>query len=145
MALRKKKMEDKSTIRTRRRTQRRIIFMGDGTFSHSRKHAPVPKKQVVKTLAVRGPVVLLDEYNTSKMCPCGTSELQDKPSTDNDIHRLRCHKVCGQGGPCCVESVLTPAKMDRDVLATINFLLCAGCAVGGRERPEHLCGPWRFR
>ena len=102
---------------------------------------PVPKEKLVRSLAVRGPTVVMDEYNTSKMCPCGTSELKNV----HESHRLRCHKTVGLDGPCCVECSLGAENMDRDVLAIINFLLCARCALDGKERPGHLRGPWRFQ
>ena len=123
------------------RHQTRVAFMGDGTFGHRKGHAPVPKKKLIRSLAVRGPTVVMDEYNTSKMCPCGTSELKNV----HESHRLRCHKTVGLGGPCCVECSLGAENMDRDVLAIINFLLCARCALDGKERPDHLRGPWRFQ
>ena len=123
------------------RHQTRVAFMGDGTFGHRKGHAPVPKKKLVRSLAVRGPTVVMDEYNTSKMCPCGTSELKNV----HESHRLRCHKTVGLDGPCCVECSLGAENMDRDVLAIINFLLCARCALDGKERPDHLRGPWRFQ
>ena len=121
--------------------QTRVAFMGDGTFGHQKGHAPVPKKKLVRSLAVRGPTVIMDEYNTSKMCPCGTSELKNV----HESHRLCCHKTVGLDGPCCVECSLGAENMDRDVLAIINFLLCARCALDGKERPDHLRGPWRFQ
>ena len=108
---------------------------------HQKGHAPVPKKKLVRHLAVRGPTVIMDEYNTSKMCPCGTSELKNV----HESQRLRCHKTVGPDGPCCVECSLGAENMDRDVLAIINFLLCARCALDGKERPDHLRGPWRFQ
>ena len=40
-------------------------------------HIPIPKKTIVKALAVRGLTFLVDEFNTSKMCPCGQCALCD--------------------------------------------------------------------
>ena len=74
-----------------------------------------------------------------KNCPCGSSELEDIPSSQAEGNRLRRHKTFGQDGICCVECSLGKENMDRDVLAVINFTLCAREASGGEERPKHLC------
>ena len=73
---------------------------------------------------------MLDEFYTSKQCPCGTSERQEDNANIQDYIncRPRCHKTVGLDGPCCVECSLGKEKMDRDVLA-INFLLCVVAAL----------------
>ena len=77
---------------------------------------------------------------TSKNCPCGNSQLEDVPNSQSaEGNRLRRHKTFGQDGICCVECSLGEENMDRDVLAVINFLLCARAALEGKERPKHLC------
>lgn len=125
---------------------KRIALMGDGTFGPSKRHAPVPKKNLVKQLATRGLTVLLDEYNTSKMCPCGASELVDRADASASADcRPRCHKTVGLDGPCCVERAMGPQQMDRDVLALVNFTWCFRRALSGLPRPINLCGPWRAR
>ena len=122
------------------RKKKFVAFFGDGTFKHQKKYAPVPKKLLAKQLATKGLTIVLDEFNTSKNCPCGSSELEDVPSSQAaEGNRLRRHKTFGQDGICCVECSLGKENMDRDVLAVINFTLCAGAALGGEERPKHLC------
>jgi hypothetical protein len=52
-------------------SRQRVVFFGDGSFSSSmRGSASIPKKEFLRLLVVRGPTVLLDEFRTSKMCPC---------------------------------------------------------------------------
>ena len=81
---------------------------------------------------------------TSKQCPCGTSELETIGISKNDDNfRTRRHTTYGPEGPCCVECTLGPENMDRDVLAIVNFLLCAKAALSGANRPKHLLRPWR--
>ena len=70
--------------------------------------------------AYDGLTFLLDEYKTSKMCPCGHDELKTTG------YRFRAHKSDG-------------AACDRDALASLNMVSCALCALAGRTRPEHLC------
>ena len=122
--------------------QKQVVFFGDGTFASSAKgHMSVPKKSLVKLLAARGLVFLLDEYNTSKMCPCGKCELEDKPDEKNKGTRLRCHKATGPESSCCVLDAFGPLKVDRDSLAVVNLAQCASRALTGKERPDHLKRP----
>ena len=119
-------------------TPKVIAFLGDGTFKHQKGYAPVPKKKLAKVLASKGLTVMLDEYFTSKQCPCGNSELENDANADS---RLRRHKTSGKNEKCCVECILGTDKMDRDVLAVTNFVLCAKAALMDEKRPDHLCRP----
>ena len=143
-----------------------VAFFGDGDFGHQKGHKPVPKKKLVKSMAMRGCTIVLDEYNTSKWCPCGASELQDctycptitnsdsglsDADTEMEIDikphescRYRCHKHNADGdkpgaNDCCVRNSIGQHKMDRDTLAVMNMLLCAKNALNGMKRPSHLC------
>ena len=73
----------------------RAIFFGDGTFSHIRGNAPMPKKKILHALAVRGNTVLIDEYKTSKQCPCGASLIDDPSANQNETSRVRVHTTFG--------------------------------------------------
>ena len=132
-----------SRAKTKPTTSIRVAFMGDGTFGHHKGHAPVPKKKLAKVLATKGVTLMLDEFYTSRECPCGDSKLVDNLQfSPNANCRPRCHETVGPGGPCCVEHSLGGGqKMDRDVLAIVNFLLCASAALKGGARPRHLCRP----
>ena len=88
-------------------------------------------KNLLRELCHRGLTVLLDEYKTSKMCPCGHDELKTTG------YRFRAHK--GDGAACPLLTRLGARSCDRDALASLNMVSCALCALGGRTRPEHLC------
>jgi hypothetical protein len=111
-----------------------IVFFGDASYGPSmRGHNAIPKKGLLRELCHRGLTFLLDEYRTSKMCPCGHDELK----TTSD--RLRAHK--SDGAVCSLLSRLGNTGCDRDALASLNMVSCALCALGGQKRPEHLCRP----
>ena len=115
-----------------------VVFFGDGAFKSAYKgHISIPKKKILKELASRGLTILLDEYNTSKMCPCGTSALQNKNTSKGC--RLRCHTTDGSDNKCCIENTLGAENMDRDVLAVLNLTMCTQHALLGLPRPTHLC------
>ena len=112
-----------------------VVFFGDGTFGHMRGNAAVPKKDLLHELGVRGPTVLIDEYKTSKMCPCG-HELCDGKSQHDHNHgtgRVRVHKTIGDDS-CEVLA----HRNDRDELAAVNMLLAALHTLHDTAWPAHL-------
>ena len=131
-------------LRERRRERRaapsrRAVFFGDGRFSSSMRGNPsMPKKKLLKYLAVRGLTLLLDEYRTSKCCPCGGDALKDLTQAFDGGKRVRVHQT--GGGVCDVLRCVD----DRDELATINMLLAAQAAVQHRAWPTHLLRPQRL-
>ena len=78
----------------------------------------------------------LDEFNTSKMCPCGQSELCDIDTSEGA--RLRCHKATGPES-CCVLDAIGQSNMERDILAAANICHCGACAFQKKNRPPWLC------
>jgi hypothetical protein len=124
--------ELRSRLRSQLRERRTIVFFGDATYGPTmRGHGAIPKKGILRELCHRGLTVLLDEYNTSKMCPCGHDELKTTSG------RLRVHK--NDGAACSLLSRLEEDACDRDALASLNMVNCAMCALGGKKRPDHLC------
>ena len=121
--------------RKRKRVEKTVAFFGDGTFkSTHRGKVSVPKKALLKVMAATGLTLLIGEYNTSKMCPCGTDELIT-PNGGANGKRVRVHKTTGD-----VCSVLQMVN-DRDETSDVNFGLCALRSIQGSSWPLHLCSP----
>jgi len=119
--------------RQRKREEKTVAFFGDGTFeSTHRGKVAVPKKALLKVMAATGLTFLLGEYNTSKMCPCGTDELIT-PKGGANGKRVRVHKTSGDA--CSVLQLVD----DRDETADVNFGLAALNSVRGYAWPSHLC------
>ena len=115
---------------------RRMVFFSDGTFSSTMRGQPsIPKKKLLKQLAVKGLTILIDEYNTSKWCPCGQSELIDFTDSNKSGKRVRVHKT---GGGVC--DVLKQVN-DRDETATVQQLMIAQAAMYHLPWPVHLRRP----
>ena len=113
------------------RAEKNVVFFGDGTFaSTQRGHASIPKKQLLKQLAVRGPTILLCERYTSKRCPCGQCDLKNGETIGGT--RVRVHGT--DGGVCNVLRVV----QDRDELACVDMLLAASSACRRASWPPHL-------
>ena len=84
--LRRRLME----VRRQRREAPTVVFFGDASYGPSmRGHNAIPKKGLLRELCHRGLTFLLDEYKTSKMCPCGHDELKTTG------YRFRAHKSDG--------------------------------------------------
>lgn len=121
-----------NALKERRRSMPTVVFFGDGSFGPTmRGHNSIPKKAILRELCHRGVTVLLDEYKTSKVCPCGQDELITTTG------RLRAHK--SDGAICSLINNLSNEANDRDALASLNMISCALCALNGRDRPHHLC------
>ena len=130
-ALRVKLRERRAFVREH--NPRRMVFFGDGQFRSSmRGHPSMPKKKILKLLAVRVPTILLDEFRTSCQCPCGNSALIDQPLQPTDGKRVRVHKT--DGGECSVLKLIN----DRDETATVNFVLAVFAAIMNAPWPVHL-------
>ena len=70
-------------LRQRRQQTPTVVFFGDATYGPTmRGHNAIPKKGILRELCHRGLTFLLDEYRTSKMCPCGQDELT---AEDNSV------------------------------------------------------------
>ena len=121
--------------RQRKREEKTVAFFGDGIFkSTHRGKVAVPKKALLKVMAATGLTFLLGEYNTSKMCPCGTDELIT-PKGGANGKRVRVHKT--SGGQCAVLHMVR----NRDETADVQFLCCGIRSVRGQAWPAHLCRP----
>ena len=122
----------------REENPRRIVFFGDGTFSSSMRGNPsMPKKKLLKLLATRTTTILIDEYLTSKMCPCGQDKLKDDTFNKTASKRVRVHET--SGGVCDVLKQVN----DRDETAAINMALAGLTATRHGNWPTHLCRPLR--
>jgi hypothetical protein len=90
-----------------------IVFMGDGCFpAGGHGHAPVPKKKFIRQFAQFAVLILVNEYNTSKLCPKCHSKLSDIES-ENDNERLRM---------CRIASLATQAIQQRSKAHLVSKL-----------------------
>ena len=129
-------------LRARRQKKCQVVFFGNGTFPHHKGYAPVAKKAVVRRMCTKTTCVVVNEYLTSKMCPCGESELEDVPKellpdSDNTNNRYRRHKDGIRSNQCC-RLCEDGVYLDRDVAACVNLALCAYESLVHARRPMHL-------
>lgn len=126
----------------------RVVVFGDGSFPAAhRRHQAVPRKSLLRMLADRSVVLLLDEYNTSKLCPCCGEELRDveggaKGKKGERGERLRICKSTDRGGKhACDLFRAHPRGLDRDELACCNFARCTIDLVTTQKRTQWLERP----
>ena len=124
----------------------RAVAFGDGSFpAGHRGHQAVPRKPLIRALMERAPVLLLDEFNTSKKCPCCGADMVDLPATGGETNgehgeRLRICETTLRGTPCPLFHRF-PKGLDRDDLACVNLAGCAADEAATGERTAHLRRP----
>ena len=92
-----------------------IVFFGDALWPPTKGHLKLPKKRLLRELSYLCLVILTDEYNTSRQCPCG-QPLEVDP--DDDRHQRHPDRDLDQTCPFLSWS------RDRDELASVNILYC---------------------
>ncbi|KAG5187420.1 hypothetical protein JKP88DRAFT_161854 [Tribonema minus] len=113
-----------------RRTWTRVVFFGNAQFGHGSR-GPLPRKALIRAIALLVPVVLMDEFRTSKACcGCGKNLVQV-----NGSRVFRCISCTPEGDnlDCSVRFI------DRDINASVNIAICGINMLLGRTRPQHLC------
>lgn len=118
--------------------KKHIVLFGNGSFSAKKGHASCPRKSLVRSLASRVLVGILDEFRTSKNCSggCG-SEMVGVTK----VKRVRqCSTVINAGVNPCPLSGLNGSsfRCDRDESSTINFDLIGYQSLIYKRWPEHL-------
>lgn len=126
-------------------TTSNVVFFGNGSFKAMRGTAPVPRKKLVRALAMRTTVFMLDEFRTSKMCPGGCGSLMEDVEGDGGYRMRRCSNVSDAGFALTPTNCSlwaensTPFVCNRDESATINMTKCCHASLCGRPRPPTLC------
>ena len=120
------------------RNIKNIVFFGDGEFKgNGFGHRSVPKKELLKKLASKGLVFLLDEYGSSKYCPGCGCQMKDVIGK----YRVRhCSSVLSEGSAnqCCLMDNNSCFECDRDNSATLNMMNCVREYLFNNSWPKHL-------
>ena len=107
--------------------RKNVVLFGNGSFKAKKGHASCPRKVLVRSLASRVLVGILDEYRTSKRCPGGCGGDME----DTEENRMRqcttdlCVSSCILSSESDGENKEKTFSCDRDRSATINF-----CRIG---------------
>ena len=137
-----------------------IVAFGGGQFrSGGNGLMSVPRKALIKKISYRTAVVIVDEYNTSKMCSCCGNRLCNPdlrprnnncpigpPKTftkQNEMRLRRCQSEACQMVQSCddasrVSQITLHRHWNRDVNAAINILTVATEWFNSRTRPAPL-------
>ncbi|CAN0519073.1 unnamed protein product, partial [Ectocarpus sp. 8 AP-2014] len=110
------------------RAKRRVVFFGDGQFGHGSR-GPCPRKALIRALGVICPVVLVDEFRTSKCC-CGCGI----PLKQVDGSRVFCCESQTDENLSC-----SVGFIDRDTNGAVNIGVCGVLQLLGLDRPSYLC------
>ena len=106
-------------LRQRRQQMPTVVFFGDATYGPTmRGHNAIPKKGILRELCHRGLTFLLDEYRTSKMCPCGQHDELKTMAEDNSVRLTQ----KSDGATCSLLTRLGDKSCDHDALASLNMV-----------------------
>lgn len=121
-------LERRKELLRKIRAKRRVVFFGNGQFGHGAR-GPCPRKALIRALGVLCPVLMVDEFRTSKCC-CGCGI----PLKQVDGSRVFCcESQTDEGRTCPVR------KIDRDTNGSVNIGVCGVYQLLGLARPSFLC------
>ncbi|CAM9517124.1 unnamed protein product, partial [Laminaria digitata] len=114
-----------------------VVCFGNGSFKAMKGSAPVPRKKLVRVLAIRTTVFMLDEFRTSKMCPGGCAAVMEDVGGDEGYRMRRCSNVSDAGVALIPTNCplwarnSRPFVRSRDKSATVNMALCCLASLCG--------------
>ena len=124
-----------------------LVFFGNGSLRHSRRHAPVSTKGFARAFGRIKPTIIIDEYKTSSWCPqcesklhCRTSSQSESsvptmPLQGNYVEQLISEDTPDNRMECCAEC---GSEFPHDVVSIENFLQIALALLKGEYRPAYL-------
>lgn len=97
----------------------RVMLFGKASFRAQKGRASAPRKAMIRELASRGVVLMVDEYNTSKKCPgCKEDTVEDK---ERRIRSCKNFKVGSPEESCRLHRLTPEFEMDRDNVGSTNI------------------------
>ncbi|CAM9522063.1 unnamed protein product [Laminaria digitata] len=97
----------------------RVMLFGKASFRAQKGRASAPRKAMIREMASRGVVLMVDERNTSKKCPgCLEDTVEDK---ERRIRSCKNFKVGSPEESCRLHPLTPEFEMDRDDVGSINI------------------------
>ncbi|AAR26975.1 FirrV-1-M1 [Feldmannia irregularis virus a] len=97
----------------------RVMLFGKASFSAKKGRASAPRKRLIREMAARGVVLMVNEYNTSKQCPgCLEDTVEDK---ERRIRSCINFKVGSPEESCRLHPLTPVLEMDRDDVGSTNI------------------------
>ena len=97
----------------------KVMMFGRASFKPQKGRASAPRKPLIREMASRGVVLMVDESNTSKKCPgCKMNLTEDK---ERRIRSCKNFNIESPGNSCKLNSVENEYEMDRDNIGSINI------------------------
>ena len=96
-----------------------VMLFGKASFRAQKGRASAPRKAMVREMASRGVVLMVDEYNTSKKCPgCKADTVENK---ERRIRSCTNFKVGSPEESCRLHRLTPEFEMDRDNVGSTNI------------------------
>ena len=101
-----------------------VVLIGDGTFNPGGTgQAAVPKKAFIRQFATMYPVIITNEFRTSKLHPLSFTELADIKTDKDTATKERLHQCKTESGNSKVDDIVLKAR-DRDNFGSCSILQC---------------------
>ena len=115
-----KKITNEMRIICKKEGKKPLVLFGNGTFKPGGTgQASMPRKPFIRELAVRYPVIITNEFNTSKLHPLNFEDLKDiSPTKANE--RLRMCQTSNSGNS--EVDILIAKKRDRDTFGSCSLM-----------------------
>ena len=109
-------------IKCKKTGKRGVVMFGNGTFRPGGTgQASVPRKPFIRELAVRFPVVITNEFNTSKLHPFSFEELKDIEKVDETTNNERL-RMCKTNSGNSEVDLLMSKERDRDTFGSCSIM-----------------------
>ncbi|CAM9207965.1 unnamed protein product [Pylaiella littoralis] len=97
----------------------RVMLFGKASFQAQKGRASAPRKAMIRAMAARGIVLMVNEYNTSKKCPgCFEDTYEDR---ERRIRSCKNFKIGSPEESCRLHPLTAEYEMDRDDVGSINI------------------------
>ncbi|CAN0373923.1 unnamed protein product [Pylaiella littoralis] len=97
----------------------RVMLFGKASFQAQKGRASAPRKAMIRAMAARGIVLMVNEYKTSKKCPgCFEDTYEDG---ERRIRSCKNFKIGSLEEFCRLHPLTAEYEMDRDDVGSINI------------------------
>ncbi|CAN0207791.1 unnamed protein product [Pylaiella littoralis] len=97
----------------------RVMLFGKASFQAQKGRASAPRKAMIRAMAARGIVLMVNEYNTSKKCPgCFEDTYEDR---ERRIRGCKNFKIGSPEESYRLHPLTAEYEMDRDDVGSINI------------------------
>ena len=118
-----KKVTNELKIKCQKTGKQGVVMIGNGTFRPGGTgQASVPRKPFIREIGIRYPVIITNEYNTSKLHPFSFEELKDVQEKDKKTTNNERLRMCKTNSGNSEVDFLMSKERDRDTFGSCSIM-----------------------